>query len=114
VNKKIILPSKDGIANLDIRRVQSELESSSKIVMDGYMPADLVVPAVEALKAVITAIERGEVSSLCVVAVMPMSSTMQAGSAFVSTCGNEVDKIDDLFHFAMQKYCERMPPDEAG
>lgn len=115
MNKKIILPNKDGVANLEIRRVQNELDSSSVIEMDGHMPAALVGPAVSALKAAITAIERGEVSSLCVVAVMPKSSVMAAGTCFISATGKDLEKIDELFHVSMLQQFERMPPDdEAG
>ncbi len=115
MSKKLILPNKDGVANLEIRRVQSELASDSEIEMDGHMPAALAGPAVGALKAVVTAIERGEVSALCVVAVMPKSSVISAGSCFVSATGDDLGKLDELFHVAMTEQYERMPPDdEAG
>ena len=115
MNKKIILPSEGGVSNLEIRRVQSELESDSKIEMAGYMPAAIVRPAINALEAAITAIERGEVSSLCVVALLPKSSIVQAGTAFIGATGKDLRKIDELFHISMAEQHERMPPDdEAG
>ena len=115
MNQKIILPNKDGVANLEIRRVQSELATDSKIEMDGHMPTALVRPAIDALKAVITAIERGEVSSLCVVAVMPKSLIAAAGTCFISATGDDLDKLDELFHVSMMQQFERFPPDdEAG
>ena len=115
MNKKLILPSDGGVANLEIRRVQNELDSSSVIEMDGHRPAALVGPAVSALKAVITAIERGEVSSLCVVAVMPKSSVVAAGTCFIGATGKGLGKIDELFHVSMDEQYERLPlDDEAG
>ena len=115
MNKKIILPSEDGVANLEIRRVQTELKSGAEIEMDGHMPAAMVRPAISALKAVITAIERGEVASLCVVAIIPKSSIVQAGTAFIGAIGKDLDKLDELFHISLAEQYERLPPDdEAG
>ncbi len=113
-DRKIILPDQNGVSNLDIRRMRSELEADAEVEMNGCIPAALIEPCVSALKAVITAIERGEVSSICVVAVMPKSSVVQAGSCFISACGNDLEKIDELFHISLAEQYERNPPDEAG
>lgn len=112
---KLILPEQDGISNLEIRRVLAELETKAEIEMNGYMPADLVSPCCDALKAAITAVERGEVSSICVVAIMPKSSHMQEGSCFITAADDELVKMDRLFHISMAQQQERIPPDdEAG
>ena len=114
---RIILPSQDGVANLDIRRVKSELEGKSKPgEMCGHMPADMVDHVVAELKDMIAAVEKGEVSSVCTLGIMPQTSFIEAGKAFIGANDGDLEKIDSLFHAALaERLEEREPPDdEAG
>lgn len=115
----LILPNRDGVSSLEIQRMRRELEAGPKpLEMAGHMPAALVEPAISALRAVITAIERGEVSSLCVITILPQSSRVDDGRCFISAVGDELEQIDELFHVSLaEQYANTHPgttPDEAG
>jgi len=113
-SSRIILPDRDGIASLDIRRMKSELEGESESrEMCGYMPVDLVKVCVTELKKAITAIENGEVSSLCFISIMPKSLGIDEGAAFFSVAENELPKLDELFHASLAQQ-PKGDPDEAG
>ena len=111
---RIILPDQDGVANLDIRRMQSELDDGSEPrEMCGYMPTDLAKLCVTELKKTIAAIENGEVSSICFISIMPKQPGMDEGTAFFSVSEDELAKLDELFHAALAQQ-PKEDPDEAG
>lgn len=113
-SNRIILPERDGVASLEIRRMRTEMEE--KFVeqdMCGYMPVDLVKVCVTELKKAITAIENGEVSSLCFISIMPKSAGIDEGAAFFSVSENELAKLDELFHASLAQQ-PKEDPDEAG
>ncbi len=115
-DRRIILPDQDGVANLDIRRMKGELEVKPESrEMCGYMPADLVPKVVAELKQAIEEVEKGEISSICVLAIMPHGSFIEAGKAFFSATDTDMDKIHELFHVGwLERLGEEPPDDEAG
>ena len=111
----IILPNRDGVANLDIRRMRTEMEE--KFVereMCGYMPVDLIKVCVTELRKAIAAIENGEVSSLCFISIMPKSVGIDEGTAFFSVAENELPKLDELFHASLAQQPKEDPDGEAS
>ena len=115
-DNRIILPNRDGVANLDIRRMKGELkvEPASR-EMCGHMPVDLVSKVVAELKQTIEQVEKGEVSSICVLAIMPRSLLLEAGKAFISAADGDMDKIHELFHVGyLERLGQEPPDDEAG
>lgn len=111
----IILPDQDGVADLDIRRMQSELEETPELIeMLGYMPVKIIKQTIAELKETIGAVERGEVSSLCLITIMPKDSFMDEGNCFFSVSENELGKLDELFHRSLANRPEEKDPDEAG
>ncbi len=114
-DQKIILPNQDGVSNLEIRRMQSELEDKSgPVEMLGCMPVDLIKKVVGELNELIETVERGEVSTLCFLSIMPQSSVLDAGKCFMSVADDELAKLDELFHMSLAKKANAEPPDEAG
>jgi hypothetical protein len=115
-SNRIILPNEDGVASLDIRRVKKELAGKSKpCEMCGCMPAAAVSKVVEQLKGMITDLQEGSVSTICVLAIMPQAGGIDAGSAFFTGPIDEMDKLDELFHAGLLERLEGVPPDdEAG
>ena len=115
-SNRIILPDQDGVASLDIRRVKSELEGKSESrEMCGHMPADLVLTVVKQLKEVISDVEKGEVSTICVLTIMPQIVGMEAGKALISGPNDDMNKLHELFHVAWDERLGEVPPDdEAG
>jgi len=113
-SSRIILPNQDGVSNLEIRRMRTEMEEEFvEREMCGYMPVDLVKVCVTELKKAITAIENGEVSSLCFISIMPKSLGIDEGAAFFSVSENELPKLDELFHASLAQQ-PKEDPDEAG
>jgi len=111
----IILPDRDGVADLDIRRVQKEITTDDEpIEMHGHMPVKMIEPIVDELQKILDAVNRGEVSSVCVIAIMPKSEFEDAGNCFIGGPPDQIDKIHELFHLSLLERMERMPPDEAG
>jgi len=112
----IILPDQDGVADLEIRRVIKELEEvhGDPNDMHGYMPAGMVEPAVKELKNMIAAVERGDVQSLCLIAIIPCSPTVDSGSCFFGALSDDLAKIDQLFHLGLAERMEEPDDDEAG
>jgi hypothetical protein len=113
----IILPNQDGVADLDIRRVQKEMTKDTKpLEMHGHMPAKLIPKVVRELKRIIGEVERGEVSSVCLISITPKSEFEDAGSCFIGGVHDQMDKIHELFHISLMERMERegTPPDEAG
>lgn len=112
-SSRIILPNQDGVSNLDIRRVKSELEGKSESrEMIGHMPADLVPKVVEELKWMIDAVEKGEISSVCILGIIPQTSFIEAGKAFISAADADMDKIHELFHVAWLERLGEDPTDD--
>jgi hypothetical protein len=113
---RIILPNQGGVSDLDIRRVKKELEGESEAPkMCGCLPAAVVPKIVEQLKQMISDVEKGEVSTICVLAIMPQAGGLEAGSAFFTGPIDEMDKLDELFHAGLLERLEGVPPDdEAG
>jgi len=114
----IILPDQDGVADLDIRRVQKEMteDIEQPIEMHGHMPAKLIPKVVRELKRIIGAVERGEVSSVCLISITPKSEFQDAGSCFIGGENGQMEKIHELFHISLMERMdiEGTPPDEAG
>jgi len=112
----IILPDLDGVASLDIRRVTKELAGkSAPREMCGYMPAAVVPRIVDQLKEIISDVEKGEVSTICVLTIMPQTDGMEAGKAFITGPNDEMDKLHELFHVGWNERLDEVPPDgEAG
>lgn len=112
----IILPDQDGVADLEIRRIKRELDVEPESrEMCGYMPADLVPVVLKELEKIKKQVEEGNVSSICLIAVLPQNSIVDAGAAFISAADGELDKIHELFHLALlQRLGEEPPDDEAG
>jgi len=109
------LPDQDGVADLDIRRVQKEMTVDDEpIEMHGHMPAKMVEPVISEMKNIIAAIERGEVSSVCVIALMPKSEFEDAGNCFIGGMSDQLDKIHEMFHLSLLERMDLEPPDEAG
>lgn len=114
-DRKIILPSQDGVANLDIKRMQSKLKKKpAPVERLGYMPVHLIKTVVDELKNVIEEVERGEVSTVCVVSIMPQGSMVDEGKCFMSVAEDELAKLDELFHMSLASRANMEPPDEAG
>jgi hypothetical protein len=110
----IILPDRDGVASLDIKRVQTELEDKPR-EMCGHMPADLIPVVLKELKKMVKQVEEGQVSSICLLGVLPQDAIIDAGSAFISAADGELEKLHELFHLALlQRLGEEPPDDEAG
>lgn len=116
-DNRIILPDRNGVANLDIRRVKSELEGESEPrEMRGHMPVELIKHIIGELKDMIAAVERGEVSSVCLLGILPQNSFIEAGKAFIGANDGDLEKLDELFHAALVERLEDGDPsdDEAG
>lgn len=114
-DQKIILPDRDGVSNLEIRRMRSELEDKpGPEEMLGCMPVSLIKKVVGELNEAIESVERGEVSTLCLLSIMPQSSVLDAGKCFMSVAEDELGKLDELFHMSLAEKANREPPDEAG
>lgn len=115
-SNRIILPNQDGVASLDIRRVKKELSGGSGAPeMCGHIPAAVVPRIVEQLKEIISDVEKGEVSTICILTIMPQADDMEAGTAFFTGPGDEMDKLHELFHVGWIERLEGAPPDdEAG
>lgn len=114
-DQKIILPNRDGVANLEIRRMQGELDDKPEPVeMLGCMPVHLIKKVVGELNEMIETVERGEVSSICLLAIMPQNSILDAGKCFMSVAEDELGKLDELFHMSLAQRADMEPPDEAG
>jgi hypothetical protein len=115
-SNRIILPNQDGVASLDIRRVKKELAGESGAPeMCGHLPSAVVPKIVEQLKKMISDVEKGEVSTICVLAIMPQADGLEAGSAFFTGPIDEMDRLDELFHAGLIERLEEAPPDdEAG
>lgn len=113
---RIILPNQGGVSDLDIRRVKKELEGKSgSREMCGHMPAAVVPRIVEQLKQIISAVEKGEVSTICVLTIMPQADGMEAGGAFFTGPNDDMDKLHELFHVGWNERLDGVPPDdEAG
>ncbi len=112
---KIILPNQDGVSNLDIKRIQSKLENKpAQVQILGCMSVELIKRVVIELKAAIEAVESGEVSTVCLLAIMPQNSGPDAGKCFMSVSEDELDKLDELFHMSLASRPAFEPPDEAG
>lgn len=113
-DKKILLPhNSDGIANLEIRRMQSELEKKPKpIEMIGHMPVPVANTAIRAMRKTIEDIERGKVSSCCLLVIKPNKNGLDTAECSMNVKQDEFGKIDELFHVALMQ----VPPDpgEAG
>ena len=61
-DRKIILPDQDGVSNLEIRRMQNELEDDSgPVEMLGCLPVNLIKKVVGELNETIESVERGAV-----------------------------------------------------
>jgi hypothetical protein len=115
-SNRIILPNQDGVASLDIRRVKKELAGKSKpSEMSGYMPDDVIPEIVKQLKEIISDVQKGEVSTISVLTIMPQVYGMDTGKALMSGPNNEMDKLHELFHITWNERLEGVPPDdEAG
>ncbi len=113
---RIILPNQGGVSDLDIRRVKKELEGKpGSREMCGHIPAAVVPKIVEQLKQIISDVEKGEVSTICILAIMPQSDGREAGSAFFTGPNDEMDKLHELFHVGLIERLDGVPPDdEAG
>jgi hypothetical protein len=116
ISGAIILPDQDGVADLDIRRIKRELDVDPESrEMCGYMPADLVPVVLKELEKMKKHVEEGQVSSICMIAILPQDPIIDAGSAFISAADGELDKLHELFHIAwLQRLGEEPPDDEAG
>jgi len=106
---KLILPhNEDGIANLEIRRMQAELEKKDKPVeMIGYMPVQVAETATRYMRKAIKEIERGEVSSCCILMIKPKKNGRDVAECSMNVKQEEVFKIDELFHMSL---VEVLPP----
>lgn len=113
---RIILPNQDGVASLDIRRVKKELAGESGAPeMCGYMPDDVIPEIVKQLQEIISDVQKGEVSTISVLTIMPKTNGMDTGKALMSGPNNEMDKLHELFHITWNERLEGVPPDdEAG
>ena len=111
--RKIILPDRDGVASLDIKRMRASLEPAPAEVL-GYMPVHLIKTVVAELSAAIEAVERGEVSTICLLAIMPQNSGVDEGKCFMSGAEDGLDQLDELFHRSLANKAHAEPPDEAG
>ena len=113
---EIILPERNGVADLEIRRMQNELgEKPRSSEMRGHMPVELIGEVVKELKETIEAIERGEVTSVCLISIRPGSGILEAGHCFFGAKGDDLMKIDELFHMSLAERLGDVPPDdEAG
>lgn len=95
--------------------MQSELEDKpGPVEMLGCMPVDLIKKVVDELNEVIESVERGEVSSICLVSIMPQNPILDAGKCFMSVAEDELRKLDELFHMSLARRSDMEPPDEAG
>jgi hypothetical protein len=95
--------------------MQSELEEKpAEREVLGYMPVDLIKAAVGELTEIIESVERGEVSTICVLAIMPQNPSLDAGKCFMSVADDELGKLDELFHMSLASRPGMEPPDEAG
>jgi len=95
--------------------MQSELEDKPEPVeMLGCMPVDLIKKVVSELNEAIESVERGEVSSVCLLSIMPQDSIIDAGKCFMSVAEDELGKLDELFHMSLAQRADMEPPDEAG
>ena len=114
-DRKIILPNQDGVSNLDIKRMQREAENKpAPVEVLGCMPVHLIKTVVAELKNVIEEVERGEVSTVCVISIMPQAPMVDEGKCFMSVAENELAKLDELFHMSLASRANMEPPDEAG
>lgn len=115
-SNRIILPNQDGVTSLDIRRVKKELAGESGASeMCGYIPAAVIPRIVEHLKEIISDVEKGEVSTICILTIMPQADGMDAGTAFFTGPGDEMDGLHELFHVGwLERLGEGPPDDEAG
>ena len=113
----IILPDRDGVADLDIRRVQKEMTKDTEpLEMHGHMPAKLIPKVVKELERIIDEVKRGEISSVCLISIIPKSEFEDAGSCFIGGVNDQMEKIHELFHLSLMERMEieGTPPDEAG
>lgn len=114
MNKKIILPTEDGVANLEIRRVQSELEKQAQEYErgEGGMPEEAQERLIGELENCLEAARRGDISSVVLAYIGDGIHPVARGLATIIT---EVNESESLMEIVMMAIESRMGgPDGSG
>lgn len=113
MNKKIILPTEDGVANLEIRRIQSEIEEQAHEEYEGAMPEEAQKRLISDLERCLEAMKRGGVSSIVLAYMGDNIHPLANGLASIVTESSETHMLMGTVMAALES---RMggPDDEAG
>lgn len=113
MNKKIILPSEDGVANLEIRRIQSEIEEQAQ-EYDGAMPVEAQKRLIADLERCLEAMKRGGVSSIVLAYMGDDIHPIANGLASIVTESQETDMLMGTVLAALESRMGGGFDDEAG
>lgn len=90
MTKRIIVPNDSGVSNIEIKRMQKEHDATKPTIeVEGHIPADAKVHAIEELKKTLKAFEEDKVSSMLLVVMFPLNSMSSMVAATV--CCNDFD-----------------------
>lgn len=101
-DSKIILPYKDGVANLEIKRMQSELEEKSSVEKSG-MPPKISAYIVESAEKLIGEIKSGGVNSACLIWTRSDDKD-KLGVCVINVKKGEIVRVDKLFHASLSNF----------
>lgn len=115
--KKIIVPSRGGIASLDIRRIQRDLKVPEKSEFGVFkqgngMPETMRKHAVEEMERCIELVKGGEVHSLMLAVIGDCKDAQAKGNVVVCVKDDEIDEMGELIALAFDKHPQLDP--EAG
>jgi len=100
---KLILPTDaDGVANLEIKRMQSQLEDNpSPPEMNGHMEVEQSKTVVAFLKRVIREVEAGQVRSVVLIWSKPKNKKLPETEVLFGVDPEELSLVDGVFHKAL-------------
>jgi len=117
VRSRIILPDKDGVASLEIKRMERELDKNKpEPKVDGYFPVQAKRDAMRQLQNALKGIEKGTVSAMCLVVIHPTGSHSSMVAASICCNDFEFGKLADVTLMALESRDPDPgdPDDEAG
>jgi len=112
--KKIILPKdEDGVANLEIRRIQSEIEKQATEYVGG-MPEEAQERLIDELENCLEAAKQGNISSVCLAYIGEGIHPFAQGLATIITEQTESEKLMEIVMMALESRIGGPDGGEAG
>ena len=109
----LILPDQDGVANLEIRRIQHELDKDRPEYSNG-MPAEACERIIYDLQSCIESLKRRGVSSIALAYMGPDIHHTAQAIATVITERSECEDLSEIIIAAINARTGQGPDDEAG